>query len=227
MDYETLKSRCQDLLDSGTLPNHYYRLGHGNIKLQDAQGKYLSNVNKLIWVVQKCFELGVPTTFGIPNLIPQPDGEMTIKGDLAKSLIIASKTCEYWEDSFDEHTFTHTIKAKRVGYPELTQSFGKLDAVRANLWITDAMVERHPDLRKKPWYAYQKRQCMYRALGFIARDGWSDILHGIKTIEEYQDYPIDPTAITKGNKEITLVDSQIGEKKVKEAVKLVNKASRL
>jgi len=33
--------------------------------------------------------------------------------------------------------------------------------------------------------------CYYRALGFGLRDEFSDILKGIKTVEELSDYPVE------------------------------------
>jgi hypothetical protein len=62
--------------------------------------------------------------------------------------------------------------------------FSVEDAKRAGLWG-----------KQGPWTAYPKRMLSMRARGFAIRDCFADVLKGLITAEEAQDYPSDkPTA---------------------------------
>jgi len=56
--------------------------------------------------------------------------------------------------------------------------FSVEDAKRAGLWG-----------KQGPWQAYPKRMLQMRARGFALRDAYPDVLKGLITTEEAQDYP--------------------------------------
>jgi hypothetical protein len=77
---------------------------------------------------------------------------------------------------------TAYCEAKRRGYerPTLT-SFSVADAKKAGLWG-----------KSGPWTQYPKRMLQLRARGFALRDAFPDVLKGLVTAEEAQDYPTTP-----------------------------------
>ena len=68
--------------------------------------------------------------------------------------------------------------AKRKGRKPVTARFSVEDAKRAGLWG-----------KQGPWSAYPKRMMQMRARGFALRDAFPDVLKGMITVEEAQDYP--------------------------------------
>lgn len=68
--------------------------------------------------------------------------------------------------------------AHRVGYDEPDRrEFSVKDAKEARLWT-----------KQGPWQEHRSRQLMWRAVGFIARDYFSDVLGGFPLAEEAADY---------------------------------------
>jgi len=57
-------------------------------------------------------------------------------------------------------------------------TFSVADAKKASLWG-----------KAGPWSSYPGRMLQFRARGFNLRDNFPDVLKGIKTVEELQDYP--------------------------------------
>jgi hypothetical protein len=68
--------------------------------------------------------------------------------------------------------------AKRKGRKPVTAKFSVEDAKRAGLWG-----------KQGPWSAYPKRMLAMRARGFALRDAFPDVLKGLISAEEAQDYP--------------------------------------
>ena len=114
------------------------------------------------------------------------EGMMVIRGkigmtvDLALAMVQASgrlKECStIHEGEGDE--FKAVVTLQRKGRKANTYSFSVAQAKRAMLWG-----------KPGPWTQYSERMLRYRALGFGLRDEFPDILRGIKTAEELQDYP--------------------------------------
>jgi hypothetical protein len=63
----------------------------------------------------------------------------------------------------------------------VTVKFSVEDAKRAGLWG-----------KQGPWSAYPKRMMQMRARGFALRDAFPDVLKGLITAEEAEDYPSQP-----------------------------------
>lgn len=65
----------------------------------------------------------------------------------------------------------------------LSGTFSIGQAKRAALWT-----------KTGPWQQYPDRMLKMRARGFAARDGFADVLKGLRTVEEVQDEPPPPAA---------------------------------
>jgi hypothetical protein len=109
------------------------------------------------------------------------NGRPTVWGDAALALVQSSPVCEYVVEKVegDGDAMVATCTAKRRGYPEPTSvRFSAADAKRAGLWG-----------KSGPWTQYPKRMLQLRARGFALRDAFPDVLKGLVTAEEAQDYP--------------------------------------
>jgi len=113
------------------------------------------------------------------------NGRPSIWGDSAKALCLASQVCEAIDETI-EGEGTPNPKAvcvcKRRGHGSPVRAeFSVEDAKRAGLWG-----------KSGPWTAYPKRMLQLRARGFALRDAFPDILRGLVTAEEAQDYTAKP-----------------------------------
>jgi hypothetical protein len=109
------------------------------------------------------------------------NGRPAVYGDAAMALVKASHVCEYVTESVegDGEQMVATCTAKRRGYPSATVvRFTVADAKKASLWG-----------KTGPWSQYPKRMLQMRARGFALRDAFPDVLKGLVTAEEAQDYP--------------------------------------
>ena len=109
------------------------------------------------------------------------NGRPSIWGDAALALVQSSLVCEFvWEEvTGDGDAMVAQCQAKRRGYPKpTTVQFSVADAKKAGLWG-----------KSGPWTQYPKRMLQLRARGFALRDAFPDVLKGLITAEEAQDYP--------------------------------------
>jgi len=111
------------------------------------------------------------------------NGRPSIWGDAALAVVSASAVCEYVteeiEDGKDGEALVAICTAKRRGYPKPTVvRFTVGDAKKAGLWG-----------KSGPWTQYPRRMLQLRARGFALRDAFPDVLKGLVTAEEAQDYP--------------------------------------
>lgn len=108
------------------------------------------------------------------------NGRPSIWGDAALALCMASPACEFVRESSegDGDAMVATCEAKRRGYEKPTVArFSVADAKRAGLWG-----------KSGPWTQYPRRMLQLRARGFALRDAFPDVLKGLVTAEEAQDY---------------------------------------
>jgi len=111
------------------------------------------------------------------------NGMTGIKGDTAKALINASGKQEVWKETITGTIaggdYQMSIYSKRKDTKEeQTVVFSMFHAKRAGLWVTDADVKKDSRKGYGPWYKYPERMIRYRALGFLCRDLYGDILGG-------------------------------------------------
>jgi len=199
---ETLEGAMQVanfLLESKIIPYHYYE------KLPDGKPDFTKGkVGAVAGVlVHGIGTLHLPAMTALQNIIPI-NGLLTIKGDLAKSMIFSSGKLrkDSWKESItgsiEGEDMEVTITATREDNGlTLSKSFSINDAKRAGLWITSQQVNGTDGWKFKssPWWKYQKRMLYYRPLGYLARDLFGDVLNNMYITEEAQDMTSDVSEV--------------------------------
>jgi hypothetical protein len=125
-------------------------------------------------------EIGLAPMQALQN-IAVINGKPSVYGDAAMALVQASPVCEDIEEFFEGEGTPNPVAvcvAKRKGRKEVVVKFSVEDAKRAGLWG-----------KQGPWSAYPKRMLQMRARGFALRDAFPDVLKGLITAEEAQDFP--------------------------------------
>lgn len=223
---EKMEGFAKILLDSKLAPNHFYE------QTPDRKPDYTKGkVASVVVVLIQAYQLGIPPMTAIQHIIPV-NGLLSIKGDLAKSLIFNSGKLKSgtWVEkesgSIQNENYRVEITATRNDNNQtLTRSFSIDDAKRAGLWVTELMTQGQDGYKYKAsaWWKYPARMVNYRALGFIARDLFPDVMAGIYTTEEAIDMPVDQTLIIDQGNGATL---QIPDKSFAEerAVKMTSRA---
>lgn len=141
------------------------------------------NVEEVCMVVAFGLELGLGVMQSLYGVILSGRGGFSLYGDTARALVEASPDCEWVQDNLHELKADGSVDAvvsiQRRGRPRpVTRIFSMADAKAARLWG-----------QQGPWTSYPARMLYYRALGFALRDAFPDVLKGLKTYEEIQDYP--------------------------------------
>jgi len=181
------------IIESGFAPDHF--------------SKQKNPAAAVVMAMQSGRELGFTMIQSLHEIV-MINGLPTIKGDGAKAKVMSSGLVESWEEvregSIGKEDLTVTITSRRKDTgEEITRDFSVAKAKRAGLWISEAAAKNNPKLKYGPWWKYPDRMVAYRALGFITRDLYPDVLKGMKTYEEVQDYNYDEyedvTTTEKGN----------------------------
>ena len=134
--------------------------------------------------IQHGAEIGLSPMQSLQN-IACINGRPAIWGDAALAVAMASPVCEYVRETIDGdgEAMVATCEAKRRGYEKPTVvRFSVADAKKAGLWG-----------KSGPWSQYSRRMLQLRARGFALRDAFPDVLRGLVTAEEAQDYPVTQT----------------------------------
>lgn len=141
---------------------------------------YQGKPQDILVCVQWGYEMGLAPMQALQN-IAVINGKPSVYGDAAMALVQASSVCEDVEEYFEGEGTPNPVAvcvAKRRGRKPVTAKFSVEDAKRAGLWN-----------KQGPWTAYPKRMMQMRARGFALRDAFPDVLKGLITAEEAQDYP--------------------------------------
>jgi hypothetical protein len=141
---------------------------------------YQGKPQDILVCVQWGYEMGLAPMQALQN-IAVINGKPSVYGDAAMALVQASPVCEDVEEYFENEGTANPIAvcvAKRKGRKPVVAKFSVEDAKRAGLWG-----------KQGPWQAYPKRMMQMRARGFALRDAFPDVLKGLITAEEAQDYP--------------------------------------
>ena len=157
-------------------------------KSQMVPKAYQGKPEDVLVAVQWGRELGLAPLQALQN-IACINGKPSVYGDAAMALVQASSVCENIEEYFEAEGSPNPVAvcvAHRRGRTPVTVKFSVEDAKRAGLWG-----------KTGPWQAYPKRMMQMRARGFALRDAFPDVLKGLITVEEAQDYP------SQGEKDIT------------------------
>lgn len=148
---------------------------------------YQGKPEDVLVAVQWGKELGLAPLQALQN-IACINGKPSVYGDAAMALVQASPVCEGIEEYFEGEGTPNPVAvcvAHRKNRQPVTAKFSVEDAKRAGLWG-----------KQGPWQAYPKRMLQMRARGFALRDAFPDVLKGLITAEEAQDYPSETKDIT-------------------------------
>ena len=143
---------------------------------------YRGKPNDIFCAIQMGAELGLAPMLSLQN-IAVINEKPSIYGDAMLAICKASPFCENIEEYFEGdqtqiNTLTAICKVKRRGFKnEITSSFSWKDAVKAGLTTKGGA-----------WSSYPKRMLQMRARGFALRDAFPDLLNGLITREEANDY---------------------------------------
>jgi hypothetical protein len=141
------------------------------------------NEQQLVIAWARARELGIPYLQAVEGM-SVINGRIGLMGDLA--LALAERSGEL-EDKKVRYTgegdeLTCFLELKRKGREWKQWSFSVKEARSAQIYD-----------RSATWRQYPRRMTYYRALGFALRDEFGDVLRGMKTTEELQDYPEEAT----------------------------------
>lgn len=162
--------------------------------------KGVSKPGAVVGLIEAGRELGLAPMYALSNLT-FTNGRLGIMGDAAKALVRARGVLkpgtdfeETYEGAENTPSWTCRVTAWRDGQPKPYEStFSLQEAINAKLVrIFNGAVQastRDGWGDNGPWARYTKRMLMYRALGFLCRDRFSDILGGAVLQEELRDYP--------------------------------------
>jgi len=141
---------------------------------------YQGKPEDVLVAVQWGKELGLAPLQALQN-IACINGKPSVYGDAAMALVQNSPVCENIEEFIESEGTpnpTAVCVAHRKNRTPITARFSVEDAKRAGLWG-----------KQGPWTAYPKRMLQMRARGFALRDAFPDVLKGLITVEEANDYP--------------------------------------
>ncbi|MUH06588.1 recombinase family protein [Commensalibacter melissae] len=154
------------------------RLARTNFVPKNYRGK----PNDILCAIQMGAELGLSPMLSLQNIAVIND-RPSIYGDAMLAICKASPLCENIEEYLDGdqsqiETLTAICKVRRRGFKnEITGSFSWEDAKKAGLAT-----------KAGAWLSYPKRMLQMRARGFALRDAFPDLLNGLITREEANDY---------------------------------------
>ncbi len=141
---------------------------------------YQGKPQDIMVCVQWGYELGLAPMQALQN-IAVINGKPSVYGDAMMALVQASPVCEGIEEYMEGEGTPNPVAvcvATRKGRKPVRATFSVEDAKRAGLWG-----------KQGPWQAYPKRMMQMRARGFALRDAFPDVLKGLISAEEAQDYP--------------------------------------
>jgi hypothetical protein len=175
---------------------------------------YQGKPNDVLVCVQWGYEMGLAPMQALQN-IAVINGKPSVYGDAMMALVQTSPVCEDVEEYFEGEGTPNPIAvcvAKRKGRKPVETRFSVEDAKRAGLWGKGG-----------PWTAYPKRMLQMRARGFALRDAFPDVLKGMISVEEAQDYPDEakPVPVAKPANPLDLVAKPVEVAEVVEAEPVV------
>lgn len=139
--------------------------------------KGIDRPESVLIAVQLGAEVGMTPMASLQS-IAVINGRPAIYGDAALALVRASGELERYQQALsgDGDARKATVTVKRRGQGEIVSEFSVGDAKRAKLYG-----------KPGPWSEYPDRMLLFRARGFALRDGFGDILKGLRTVEEAGD----------------------------------------
>lgn len=180
-DFDGLYRFCTILAASGLMP------------------RGLEKVEAVFVAVQMGLEVGLSPMQAVQNIAPI-NGRPAIWGDAVLGLVRASGLLEDFvestEGTYPDDDFRAVCSGKRKGEKvPFVREFSIADAKQAGLWCQDTNNDK---LKYTPWYKYPKRMLQMRARSWALRDGFGDVLKGLRVAEEVLDYDIDLARTSNG-----------------------------
>ena len=157
-----------------------YRFASMVAKSDFAPKDFRGKPESCLLAIQHGSEIGLSPMQSLQS-IAVVNGRPAVYGDTALAVCIGSTVCEYVREYIegDGDQAVAVCEAKRRGYEKATVvRFSVADAKKAGLWG-----------KQGPWTQYSRRMLQMRARGFCLRDTFPDVLRGLVTAEEAQDYP--------------------------------------
>lgn len=103
------------------------------------------------------------------------DGRPALYGDAMLALVLGSGLCESFHEECDGKVAI--CRVRRKGWQVVERTFSVTDAMLAGLWEgSDA------------WHKYPNRMLQMRARAWALRDVFADVLRGVRSAEEVNDY---------------------------------------
>jgi hypothetical protein len=172
---------------------------------------YQGKANDVLVCIQWGYEMGLAPMQSLQN-IAVINGKPSVYGDAMMALVQASPVCEDVEEYFEGEGTPNPVAvcvAKRKGRKPVETRFSVEDAKRAGLWGKGG-----------PWTAYPKRMLQMRARGFALRDAFPDVLKGMISVEEAQDYPDEakPVPVDKPANPLDLVAKPVEVVEAEQAI---------
>jgi len=139
------------------------------------------------------------------------NGKPSIFGDALLAMVRNDKRCLSVKESIvgEGMNRTATCIVSRLA-PN-----GKTEVISSSFCLGDA--QKAGLLNRGPWKSYPDRMLQMRARGFALRDAFADVIGGLITSEEAQDYPVpkgavqDQESTSKFDKDARSIDDIVGE----------------
>jgi hypothetical protein len=163
--------------------------------------QYVRKPGDVLVAMQMGMELGFSPMQALQS-IAVINGRAAVWGDGLLALIVASGLYQDHDEFFEvdgerrdglvaddlkkDTTSAVCIFLRHHKATPITARFSIGQAKKAGLWTKEG-----------PWITYPDRMLKMRARGFAARDGFSDLLRGVKTAEELYDTPEDAPPIVR------------------------------
>jgi hypothetical protein len=161
---------------------------------------YIGKPQNILVAIQWGMELGLAPMQSL-NSITVINGRPSVWGDALMALVQSSPVYEDIEEYMEDEGTPNPVAvcvATRKGHKPVTAKFSVEDAKRAGLW------------GKNTWASYPRRMLQHRARGFALRSAFADVLKGMISTEELQDYPDEakPVPVAKPANPLDLVASK-------------------
>lgn len=194
-DFDGLYRFCTILAASGLMP------------------KGLEKVEAVFVAVQMGLEVGLSPMQAVQNIAPI-NGRPAIWGDAVLGLVRASGLLEDFvestEGTYPNDDFRAVCSGKRKDEKvPFIREFSIADAKQAGLWCQGTHNDK---LKYTPWYKYPKRMLQMRARSWALRDGFGDVLKGLRMAEEVLDYDIDLARTSDGSYSTETKTSDLSKK---------------
>lgn len=165
-----------------------YKLANLLFKGGAASMQNIDRPEKVFTILLHGLEIGLAPTQALACIMMLPNGRCSIWGDGLLALVrasglLAKDLCETLAGDGDDRTATCLVQ--RVGEPERRFTFSLAEAKKAGL-IQKSLGKDGKG--QGPWVTYPDRMLKMRARGFALRDVFPDVLKGLVTTEEAQDY---------------------------------------